>query len=146
MSQKTTDVNFPTKHIAAVILVRDGKILAAQRSYGMKDKWEFPGGKIEEGETPEEALRRECREELGCELGVLQFFDTVEHDYEEFHCTMELFIATCAPDSEPQMLEHEAFKWLGRDELLSVDWLGADIGPLKQLGLWWDDIFGDMHM
>lgn len=146
MSQNPSDANFPTKHIAAVILVKDGKILAAQRSYGMKDKWEFPGGKIEAGETPEQALRRECREELALELGTLQYFDTIEHDYEEFHCTMELFIGVCAPGSEPQMLEHEAFCWLGRNELMSVDWLGADIEPLKQLGLYWDDIFGDMHM
>lgn len=146
MSQNQTNNVFPTKHIAAVIIARDGKIFAAQRSYGMKDKWEFPGGKIEAGETAEEALRRECREELGCELGVVQFFDTVEHDYEEFHCTMELFIGVLAPGSEPHMLEHEAFKWLGRDELMSLDWLGADIEPLKQLGLYWDDIFGDMHM
>lgn len=146
MSQNSSTAEFPTKHIAAAIIVKDGKILAAQRSYGMKDKWEFPGGKIETGETAEEALRRECREELACELGTLQFFDTVEHDYEEFHCTMELFIALPAPGQEPKMLEHEAFKWLGRDELMSLDWLGADIEPLKQLGLWWDDIFGDMHM
>lgn len=146
MSQNQTNDVFPTKHIAAAIIVRDGKILAAQRSYGMTDKWEFPGGKIEAGETAEQACRRECKEELGCELGVLQFFDTIEHDYEEFHCTMELFIAMLSPGQEPQQLEHKAFAWLGRDELMSLDWLGADIAPLRQLGLYWDDIFGDMHM
>lgn len=137
---------FPRKHIATAIIAHEGKILAAQRSYGMKDKWEFPGGKIEEGESAEEACRRECREELGCELGTMWEFSTEEYDYPEFHCTMELFFATIAPGQEPHMLEHEAFRWLGRDELGDVDWLGADLRPIQQLGLYWDDYFEDMHM
>lgn len=140
------NANTSRKHIAAAIIAHDNKILAAQRSYGMKDKWEFPGGKIEEGETPEEACRRECKEELGLELGTMWQFSTEEYDYPEFHCTMELFFAVPAPEQEPQMLEHEALRWLGRNELSDVDWLGADLAPIRQLGLYWDDYFSDMHM
>lgn len=133
-------------HIAAAIIAHEGKILAAQRSYGMKDKWEFPGGKIEEGETPEQACRRECAEELGVRLGVLWPFSTVEYDYPEFHLTMELFMGTFAQGQEPEMLEHEALRWLGRDELFSVDWLPADVEPLRALGMAWDEVFEEMHL
>lgn len=136
----------PHVHIAAAIITHERKVLAAQRSYGMEGKWEFPGGKIEPGETAEEACRRECAEELGLTLGVLWPFSTVEYDYPEFHLTMELFMGMPAPGQEPHKLEHKELRWLDRDELMSVDWLPADEEPLRALCLSWDELFADMHL
>ncbi|MGO5204187.1 (deoxy)nucleoside triphosphate pyrophosphohydrolase [Parolsenella catena] len=133
-------------HVAAAIIVRDGAVLAAQRSHGMKDGWELPGGKLEPGETSEDACHREIREELGLELGVLWPFTTVRHSYPEFDIEMDVFCAPIASDAEPQMLDHEALRWLGRDELLSVDWLPADLEVVRSLGLAWSDVFDSMHM
>lgn len=90
-------------HVAAAIIVRDGAVLAAQRSHGMKDGWELPGGKLEPGETSEDACRREIREELGLELGVLWPFTTVRHSYPDFDIEMDVFCAPIASDAEPQM-------------------------------------------
>ena len=132
--------------VAAAIIVRDGQVLAAQRAHGMKDGWELPGGKLENGETAEDACRREIREELGLELGVLWPFTTVSHSYPEFSITMDVFCAPVGSDAEPQMLDHEALRWLGRDELLSVDWLPADLEVVRSFGLNWVEIFEDMHM
>ena len=113
--------------VAAVI--RDGdKIFATQRGYGdYKDGWEFPGGKIENSETPEEALAREIREELEAEITVGGHLITVEHDYPEFHLSMQCFWAELKEGSHMKLLEHEAAKWLSPDELDSVDWLPADV-------------------
>ena len=139
--------DLPRVHVAAAIIANDGRVLAAQRATGaMKDGWEFPGGKIEEGETPEDAARRECKEELGVDLGVLWPFATVEHDYADFHLTMEVFFATLAQGQAPEMLDHEALRWLGRDELFDVDWLPADVELIRSLGLAWDQIFDEMHL
>ncbi|WP_293820158.1 (deoxy)nucleoside triphosphate pyrophosphohydrolase [uncultured Parolsenella sp.] len=137
----------PIVRVAAAIICHDGKILAAQRSYGpMKDGWEFPGGKIEEGEQPEDAVRRECAEELGLKLGVLWPFSTVEYDYPDFHLSMELFMGAPASGQEPQMIAHEALRWLDRNNLLSVSWLPADEEPVRALGLAWDELFDEMHL
>lgn len=133
-------------HVAAAIIVRDGRVLAAQRSHGMKDGWELPGGKLEPGETAEDACRREIREELGIELGVLWPFTTVRHDYPDFSITMDVFCAPIPAATEPQMLDHEALRWLGRDDLLGVDWLAADLEVVRSLGLSWSDVFEDMHL
>ena len=115
------------KHIevAAAVIVRDGRIFATQRGYGeYKDWWEFPGGKIEPGETPQQALAREIREELAADITVGSLVRTVEWDYPGFRLTMHCY--WCTLDSaEPRLLEHEAARWLSRDELASVRWLPA---------------------
>ena len=117
-----------TIHVAAAIIRSGDKIFATQRGYGdFKDGWEFPGGKIESGETPGEALAREIREELGADIIVGDHLITVEHDYPEFHLSMECFWAELSDGSHLQLLEHEAARWLSFDELDSVDWLPADI-------------------
>lgn len=114
------------KVVAAVIRDRD-KIFATQRGYGeFKGGWEFPGGKIEEGETPQEALKREIMEELDTEIEVGELIDTIEYDYPDFHLSMDCF--WCELQSEHVVLnEHEDAKWLSRAQLDSVDWLPADV-------------------
>lgn len=120
------------KAVAAIILSGD-KIFATQRGYGeWKGSWEFPGGKMEEGETPQEALAREIREELDTEIEVGALFDKVEYDYPTFHLSMDCFL--CKVKSGGLVLkEHEAARWLTRETLGSVDWLPADLGLIKKL-------------
>ena len=115
------------KEVVAAIIRREGRIFATQRGYGdYKDGWEFPGGKIEAGETPEEALRREIWEELETKIVVERLVQTVEYDYPKFHLTMHCF--WCHIESGSLILkEHEAAKWLSPESLESVDWLPADL-------------------
>ena len=123
------------KHIevAAAVIVRDGRIFATQRGYGeYKDWWEFPGGKIEPGETPQQALVREIREELAAGIAVGSLVRTVEWDYPGFHLTMHCFLSSIT-QGEIELVEHEAMKWLTRDELDTVDWLPADIEVVEAL-------------
>ncbi len=112
--------------VAAIICDAEGRVFATQRGYGdMKDGWEFPGGKMEAGETPEEALKREIWEELQTRIEVGELLTTVEWDYPKFHLTMHCFI--CHIESgHPVLLEHEAARWLDREHLNEVDWLPAD--------------------
>lgn len=119
--------------VVAAIIIHDGKIFATQRGYGeFKDGWEFPGGKIEQGETPEEALIREIREELDSEIEVGELFDTVEYDYPQFHLSMDCFL--CKLQKGKLVLkEHEAAKWLSQEQLDSVEWLPADKGLINKL-------------
>ena len=119
--------------VAAIIHDSHGRIFATQRGYGdYKDWWEFPGGKMEDGETPEEALRREIREELDTHIVLERFVDTVEWDYPQFHLTMHCYL--CRVESgHLELKEHEAAKWLNKDEFESVNWLPADRELLKKL-------------
>ena len=112
--------------VVAAIIRKGDKIFATQRGYGeWKDWWEFPGGKMEAGETAEEALVREIREELSAEIGVEELLCTVEYDYPKFHLTLHCYLCSLLTD-ELQLNEHEAAKWLAKDELDSVKWLPAD--------------------
>ena len=119
--------------VAAAIIHHNGKILATQRGYGdHKDGWEFPGGKIESGETAEEAVVREIREELAVVIRPERLVTTVECDYPRFHLIMHCFLATIESGSI-SLLEHEAMKWLTRDELDTVAWLQADVEVVEKL-------------
>lgn len=112
--------------VVAAIIRKGDEIFATQRGYGeWKDWWEFPGGKIEPGETPENALKREIREELSAEINVDKFLCTVEYDYPKFHLTMHCYLCTLRSDTL-RLNEHKAARWLRKDELASVNWLPAD--------------------
>ena len=126
--------NKKTIRVVAAIIQRDNYIFATQRGYGdFKDGWEFPGGKIEEGESPEHAIAREIKEELNADIIVRDMLTTVEHDYPNFHLSMDCFWAELAPDSDMELLEHEAAKWLSIDEIDTVDWLPADIKVVEAI-------------
>lgn len=122
-----------TIHVAAAIIQQNDRILAAQRGYGeFKDGWEFPGGKLEPGETGADACIREIDEELRVRISGLDYLCTVEHDYDTFHLSMECF--TCHIESGTiDDSEHENLKWLTSDSLWTVDWLPADIKVVKAL-------------
>ena len=119
--------------VAAIILDAEGRIFATQRGYGeFKDGWEFPGGKMEAGETPEEALRREIWEELETRIEVERLVETVEWDYPQFHLTMHCFLCRVV-SGRLELKEHEAARWLTKEELGSVDWLPADLQIIDKL-------------
>lgn len=122
-----------TIRVVAAIIHKDGKIFATQRGYGAyKDYWEFPGGKIEAGETPKQALIREIREELATTIRIERFLTTVEYDYPEFHLSMDCFICTIV-QGELDLLEHESACWLSPDHLRDVNWLPADLLVVERL-------------
>lgn len=120
------------KVVAAVI--KDGaRIFATARGYGeFKGQWEFPGGKIEAGETPQEALKREIQEELGALIRVGELIDTIEYDYPSFHLSMDCFWAV-VESGDIVLREAEEAKWLGKNELYSVKWLPADMELIKNI-------------
>ena len=122
-----------TIEVVAAIIRKGDRVFATQRGYGeWKDWWEFPGGKMEAGETPKEALVREIKEELDADISIGRLLDTIEWDYPTFHLTMHCFI--CELLSEEIILkEHEDAKWLAEEELDSVDWLPADVSLIDKI-------------
>jgi len=121
-----------TIKVVAAIIINNNKLFATQRGYGaFKDSWEFPGGKIEEGETLQQALVREIQEELDTEIEVGELVASVEYDYPKFHLSMKCFACTIK-SGDLVLKEHEAARWLGKEDLHSVDWLPADIGILSK--------------
>ena len=122
-----------TINVVAAIIIKDSSLFATQRGYGeWKDWWEFPGGEMEVGETPEGALVREISEEQSADISVDQFLCTVEYDYPQFHLTMHCYLCSLMTDSL-HLNEHEAAKWLTKDELNSVKWLSADAKLISHL-------------
>lgn len=128
--------------VVAAVIKKDNKILGTARGYGhFKGMWEFPGGKPEVGETKEEALVREIKEELNADIKVDDYICTVEYDYKDpdFHLTMHTYFCTLLNDHmelvyhDEEKLEHEAMKWLSKEELDTVEWLGADIEIVNKL-------------
>lgn len=125
------------KVVAAVITASNENgekmIFATQRGYGeFKDGWEFPGGKVEPGETPQAALKREIMEELETEIEVGDLIETIEYDYPTFHLSMDCFWAEIVK-GDLVLREHEAAKWLTKEQLESVDWLPADLGLVEKV-------------
>ena len=120
-------------NVVAAIIIKDDKIFATQRGYGdFKGKWEFPGGKIESNETPEEALKREIIEELNANIKIDKHFIDIEYDYPNFHLSMKCYLCSLL-DYNIELKEHSQAKWLSRNELFSVDWLPADIEMIDLL-------------
>lgn len=127
-----------TVKVVAAVIIHDGKAFATQRGYGeFAGGWEFPGGKIEEGESPEEALIREIHEELDATVSVDNFLCQIEYDYPKFHLSMGCYLCTVV-EGHLKLLEHSAAKWLSASALRSVGWLPADIAAvnaLEELGI-----------
>ena len=122
-----------TIKVVAAIIRKENSVFATQRGYGdYKDWWEFPGGKVEEGETPERALIREIREELDSDIIVEKFLTTVEHDYSKFHLSMDCYWCR-VQNGSLTLLEHEAAKWLPINDLRQVNWLPADVKVVEAI-------------
>lgn len=122
-----------TIRVVAAVIRSGDKIFATQRGYGdFKGGWEFPGGKIEAGETPEVALKREISEELETEISVGKLIDTIEYDYPNFHLSMDCFWCEIV-EGDLVLKEHEAAKWLDKESLYSVEWLPADISLIEEI-------------
>lgn len=121
------DVKKKTVNVVAAVIKRGDMIFATQRGYGdLKGGWEFPGGKIEEGESPEAALVREIKEELDTEISVDKFLHTIEYDYPSFHLSMRCYLCSVV-SGDLNLKEHEAARWLTKETLNSVEWLPADV-------------------
>ena len=132
-SRASTDAPRKRIEVVAAIIHHEDRILAAQRGYGeFKDGWEFPGGKVQQGETAEEAIVREIEEELRVTIHPDKFVTTVDYDYPNFHLTMHCFLSTIEA-GEIEMKEHEALRWLAPDELDRVEWLPADVEVVEKL-------------
>ena len=127
------EYDMKTVRVVAAIIRDENRIFATQRGYGeFKGGWEFPGGKIEEGETPQDALIREIKEELDTVIEVGELVDTVEYDYQNFHLSMDCFMCT-VKEGDLVLKEHEDARWLTKETLNSVNWLPADLDLIKKI-------------
>ena len=122
-----------TIKVAAAVIIRDSRVFAVQRGYGeYKDWWEFPGGKVEAGETPDKTIVREIKEELGTLISADKLLCTVEYDYPSFHLSMDCYLCTVL-EGNLTLMEHEDARWLTPEELYDVKWLPADVDALKSI-------------
>lgn len=122
-----------TVRVVAAVILSNGKVFATQRGYGeFKGKWEFPGGKIEDGESPQEALEREIKEELDTKIEVGEFIDTIEYDYPTFHLSMDCFACKIIK-GDLTLKEAEDSRWLTKDNIESVEWLPADASIIEKI-------------
>ena len=127
------DQGMKSIRVSAAAIHRDGKIFATQRGYGeYKGKWEFPGGKREEGESGEEALEREIREELDSKIKIEKLICTTDYDYPSFHLTMDVYLASLI-EGRLTLLEHEDAKWVSLDDIDDLDWLPADWSVIEEI-------------
>ena len=127
------DKRMKSIRVSAAVIHRDGKIFATQRGYGeYKGKWEFPGGKREEGESGEEALYREIREELDSKVKIEKLICTTDYDYPTFHLTMDVYLSTLI-EGKLTLLEHEDAKWVSLDSIDDLDWLPADWSVIDEI-------------
>ena len=127
------DKRMKSIRVSAAVIHRDGKILATQRGYGeYKGKWEFPGGKREEGESGEEALEREIREELDSKVKIEKLICTTDYDYPTFHLTMDVYLSTLI-EGKLTLLEHEDAQWVSLDSIDDLDWLPADWSVIDEI-------------
>ena len=130
---RETDKRMKSIRVSAAVIHRDGKIFATQRGYGeYKGKWEFPGGKREEGESGEEALYREIREELDSKVKIEKLICTTDYDYPTFHLTMDVYLSTLI-EGKLTLLEHEDAQWVSLDSIDNLDWLPADWSVIDEI-------------
>ena len=130
---RETDKRMKSIRVSAAVIHRDGKIFATQRGYGeYKGKWEFPGGKREEGESGEEALEREIREELDSKVKIEKLICTTDYDYPTFHLTMDVYSSTLI-EGKLTLLEHEDAQWVSLDSIDDLDWLPADWSVIDEI-------------
>ena len=130
---RETDKRMKSIRVSAAVIHRDGKIFATKRGYGeYKGKWEFPGGKREEGESGEEALYREIREELDSKVKIERLICTTDYDYPTFHLTMDVYLSTLI-EGKLTLLEHEDAKWVSLDSIDNLDWLPADWSVIDEI-------------
>ena len=130
---RETDKRMKSIRVSAAVIHRDGKIFATHRGYGeYKGKWEFPGGKREEGESGEEALYREIREELDSKVKIEKLICTTDYDYPTFHLTMDVYLSTLI-EGKLTLLEHEDAQWVSLDSIDDLDWLPADWSVIDEI-------------